>query len=89
MIIDETYAMDPTAYTPDQLLATWNMSADELAGVPAWANRKVGWPPSPLCCFDTVVQHRGCTTHACLHLFAALPASPPTYPTLLTVLPRN
>ena len=43
MIIDETYAADPTAYTPDALLKVWGLTTQEAATVPAIAAKKVRW----------------------------------------------
>ncbi|KAI3437818.1 hypothetical protein D9Q98_000265 [Chlorella vulgaris] len=40
-IIDETYAFDPTAYTPDTFLSTYNLTAADLAAVPAYAGKQV------------------------------------------------
>lgn len=41
VIIDETYAADPTAYTPDALLKVWGLTTQEAATVPAIAAKKV------------------------------------------------
>ncbi len=43
MIIDETFADNPTTYTIDSLLKVWGLTAQQAAAVPAFADKKVRW----------------------------------------------
>lgn len=42
IIIDESYAENPTVYDPAALLKTWAVTEAEAATLPAWTNKKVG-----------------------------------------------
>lgn len=42
VIIDETYAENPTTYDSAALLKDWGLTEAEAASLPAWANKKVG-----------------------------------------------
>ncbi len=41
VIIDETYAENPTTYDSAALLKEWSLTEAEAAALPAWANKKV------------------------------------------------
>lgn len=41
IIIDESYAENPTVYDPAALLKTWAVTEAEAATLPAWTNKKV------------------------------------------------
>ena len=41
VIIDETYAENPTTYDSAALLKEWGLTEAEAATLPAWANKKV------------------------------------------------
>ncbi|KAI7839391.1 hypothetical protein COHA_006792 [Chlorella ohadii] len=44
VIIDETYAENPTTYDSAALLKEWGLTEAEAAALPAWANKKVFRP---------------------------------------------
>ncbi|KAK9815804.1 hypothetical protein WJX72_009772 [[Myrmecia] bisecta] len=41
IIVDETYAMDPTSYTMDSFLQSFSIASNQTASLPALANKKV------------------------------------------------